>query len=62
MLYSSIVGLVNTCIQLLCCQELQSSVRRRYRDFEAFYDILIVVYPYRLVPKMPPKKLMSSKL
>ncbi|XP_064406510.1 sorting nexin-8-like isoform X2 [Halichondria panicea] len=41
-------------------KELQSSVRRRYRDFEAFYDILIVVYPYRLVPKMPPKKLMST--
>ena len=53
--------LLNRYCSLVCSQELKSSVRRRYRDFEAFSELLLVIYPYRLVPRMPPKKLMSSK-
>ena len=32
-------------------------MRRRYKDFEAFNDLMIAKYPYRLIPRMPPKKL-----
>ena len=35
---------------------LKSSVRRRYKDFEAFSEALVSKYPYRLIPRMPPKK------
>ena len=41
-------------------QNLKSSVRRRYRDFEAFHEVLVAKYPYRLVPRMPPKKLAGT--
>lgn len=34
-----------------------SSVPRRYTDFEVFYELLIARFPYRLVPKLPPKKI-----
>lgn len=37
-------------------QAQKSSVRRRYRDFEAFSEALLSKYPYRLIPRMPPKK------
>lgn len=45
---------------LLESRELKSSVRRRYKDFEAFNDLMVTKYPYRLVPRMPPKKLTPS--
>lgn len=32
-------------------------VLRRYRDFDALNDLLLSRYPYRLVPRLPPKKL-----
>ena len=32
-------------------------MRRRYKDFEAFSEALLTKYPYRLIPRMPPKKL-----
>lgn len=35
---------------------LKASVRRRFRDFEAFNEALLSKYPYRLIPRMPPKK------
>lgn len=41
-------------------RELKSSVRRRYKDFEAFNDAILAKYPYRLIPRMPPKKLTPS--
>ena len=41
-------------------QNLKSSVRRRYRDFEDFHEVLVAKYPYRLVPRMPPKKLAGT--
>eukprot|EP00117_Sycon_ciliatum_P000049 scpid61083/ scgid6281/ Sorting nexin-8 len=37
-----------------------SAVTRRYSDFETFHEILVQRYPYRLVPKMPPKKFVAS--
>ncbi|XP_031567509.1 sorting nexin-8-like [Actinia tenebrosa] len=36
------------------------TVHRRYNDFVAFHDVLISRFPYRLVPKLPPKKLMGA--
>ena len=38
-------------------QALKSSVRRRYKDFEMFHELLLSRYLYRLVPRLPPKKL-----
>lgn len=52
-------GLASTYQLLLVTklQALKSSVRRRYKDFEAFDEALLSKYPYRLIPRMPPKKL-----
>ncbi|XP_032226562.2 sorting nexin-8 [Nematostella vectensis] len=36
------------------------TVSRRYNDFVAFHDLLISRFPYRMVPKLPPKKLMGA--
>ena len=36
-------------------------MRRRYKDFEALYELLVSKYPYRLVPRLPPKKLNNCK-
>ncbi|KXJ27091.1 Sorting nexin-8 [Exaiptasia diaphana] len=36
------------------------TVNRRYNDFVAFHDVLLQRFPYRLVPKLPPKKLMGA--
>lgn len=41
-------------------RNLKSSVRRRYRDFEAFSEVLLYLFPYRLIPRMPPKKIGAS--
>jgi len=41
-------------------KSLKSSVRRRYRDFESFHEVLVAKYPYRLLPRMPPKKIAAS--
>ena len=34
----------------------KTTVHRRYKDFEALFDLLLSRFPYRLVPKLPPKK------
>ena len=34
----------------------KTTVHRRYKDFEALFDLLLAQYPYRMVPKLPPKK------
>lgn len=36
------------------------SVQRRYNDFVSFHEILLMRYPYRIVPKLPPKKVVAS--
>ncbi|XP_022102446.1 sorting nexin-8-like isoform X2 [Acanthaster planci] len=38
----------------------KSSVMRRYSDFDALYDMLISRYPYRMVPRLPPKKMLGA--
>lgn len=36
------------------------TVNRRYNDFVAFHDMLLARFPYRLIPTLPPKKLMGA--
>lgn len=38
-------------------KRINSCVRRRFKEFEAFYDLLVSRFPYRLVPKLPNKKI-----
>lgn len=38
-------------------QRINSCVRRRFKEFEVFYDLLVSRFPYRLVPKLPNKKI-----
>ncbi|XP_028406574.1 sorting nexin-8-like [Dendronephthya gigantea] len=42
-------------------QKYKTTVNRRYRDFEALFDLLLSRYPYRMVPKLPPKKIGATK-
>jgi sorting nexin-8 len=42
-------------------KNLKSQVRRRFKDFEAYHELLLSRYPYRLVPCLPPKKLPMSQ-
>ncbi|KAJ8036787.1 Sorting nexin-8 [Holothuria leucospilota] len=39
----------------------KSSVSRRYNDFLAFSEALLLRFPYRMVPPLPPKKIGASK-
>jgi len=41
-------------------QRHNSNVKRRYNDFLAFYDILQQLFPYRMIPKLPPKKVLLN--
>lgn len=34
-----------------------TKVRRRYNDFVSLYDLLLGRFPYRLIPRLPPKKM-----
>lgn len=36
-----------------------SQVHRRYNDFVAFYELLLCRFPYRIIPKLPPKKMVG---
>ncbi|XP_014242637.1 sorting nexin-8-like [Cimex lectularius] len=36
-----------------------TEVNRRYNDFVAFYELLLNRFPYRLIPKLPPKKIVG---
>nr|XP_054762514.1 sorting nexin-8-like isoform X1 [Lytechinus pictus] len=38
----------------------KSTVFRRYSDFAAMSDMLINCYPYRMVPRLPPKKMLGA--
>lgn len=42
-------------------QRYKTTVLRRYNDFVAFHELLMIRYPYRLVPRLPPKKMMGGK-
>uniref|UniRef100_H2ZQ76 PX domain-containing protein n=1 Tax=Ciona savignyi TaxID=51511 RepID=H2ZQ76_CIOSA len=37
-----------------------STVKRRYNDFVAFHELLQQFFPYRMIPRLPPKKVMLS--
>lgn len=39
---------------------LHVRVVRRFRDFAAFHECLVTRYPFRLVPRLPPKKIAAS--
>ncbi|XP_065343182.1 sorting nexin-8-like isoform X2 [Cloeon dipterum] len=41
-------------------KRFNSCVERRYTDFVSFHELLIATYPYRLVPRLPPKKLIGA--
>ncbi|KAG1700942.1 Sorting nexin-8 [Nymphon striatum] len=34
----------------------KSVVKRRYNDFVALFEVLLLRYPYRIIPRLPPKK------
>lgn len=38
----------------------KTTVLRRYNDFFAFQEMLMLRFPYRLVPRLPPKKMMGA--
>jgi len=38
----------------------KSNVQRRYNDFVAFHEVLLLRYTYRLVPRLPPKKIVGK--
>lgn len=41
-------------------QRYKSTVLRRYNDFLALNDVLMARFPYRLIPRLPPKKMMGA--
>ena len=41
-------------------ERFRSEVKRRYSDFQALYELLLHRFPYRLIPKLPPAKLMAN--
>ncbi|KAL5019326.1 hypothetical protein ScPMuIL_005048 [Solemya velum] len=41
-------------------QKYRSTVLRRYNDFLSLHELLLNRYPYRLVPRLPPKKMMGA--
>ena len=46
---------------IISLQYLKSCVMRRYSDFDSLYDMLTSRYPYRMVPRLPPKKMLGGK-
>jgi len=45
---------------LVKSERFRSEVNRRYSDFQALYELLLYRFPYRLIPKLPPAKLMAN--
>ncbi|XP_041364313.1 sorting nexin-8-like [Gigantopelta aegis] len=41
-------------------QRCKATVLRRYNDFIALYELLMLRYPYRIIPRLPPKKMMGA--
>ncbi|KAM6156115.1 sorting nexin-8 [Rhynchocyon petersi] len=41
-------------------QRFRSSVHRRYNDFVVFHDMLLHRFPYRMVPALPPKRMLGA--
>lgn len=45
----------------LVLQRFKSSVYRRYNDFVVFHEMLLQKFPYRMVPALPPKRVLGGK-
>ncbi|XP_062846464.1 sorting nexin-8a [Trichomycterus rosablanca] len=43
-------------------ERFKMSVYRRYSDFDVFHDILLQRYAYRMVPALPPKRVLKGVL
>uniref|UniRef100_A0A4X1TIY8 Sorting nexin-8 n=1 Tax=Sus scrofa TaxID=9823 RepID=A0A4X1TIY8_PIG len=41
-------------------QRFKSSVYRRYNDFVVFHEMLLQKFPYRMVPALPPKRMLGA--
>ncbi|GLH06083.1 AAEL000956-PA [Gryllus bimaculatus] len=41
-------------------KRFNSLVKRRYNDFLALHELLLGRFPYRLIPKLPPKKIVGG--
>ncbi|XP_030110296.1 sorting nexin-8 isoform X3 [Mus musculus] len=41
-------------------QRFKSSVYRRYNDFVVFHEVLLHKFPYRMVPALPPKRVLGA--
>ncbi|XP_036993789.2 sorting nexin-8 isoform X2 [Artibeus jamaicensis] len=41
-------------------QRFKSSVYRRYNDFVVFHELLLQKFPYRMVPALPPKRMLGA--
>ncbi|XP_069425733.1 sorting nexin-8 isoform X5 [Ovis canadensis] len=41
-------------------QRFESCVRRRYNDFVVFHEALLHKFPYRMVPALPPKRMLGA--
>lgn len=41
-------------------KRFDSTVCRRYNDFVALHELLLSRFPYRLIPKLPPKKMVGA--
>ncbi|XP_063234264.1 sorting nexin-8-like isoform X2 [Bacillus rossius redtenbacheri] len=43
----------------VCSKRFKCEVRRRYNDFVALHELLLGRFPYRLIPKLPPKRMVG---
>lgn len=41
-------------------KKFSSRVTRRYNDFLALHELLLSRFPYRLIPRLPPKKITAA--
>ncbi|XP_022905142.1 sorting nexin-8-like [Onthophagus taurus] len=45
---------------IVSSQKRGVKVTRRYNDFVALYELLLSRFPYRIIPRLPPKKIVSD--
>uniref|UniRef100_A0A803YJC0 PX domain-containing protein n=2 Tax=Meleagris gallopavo TaxID=9103 RepID=A0A803YJC0_MELGA len=43
-------------------KRFKCSVYRRYNDFVVFHEMLLQKFPYRMVPALPPKRMLGGNL
>ena len=43
-------------------QKYKATTLRRYNDFLALHELLVMRFPYRIIPRLPPKKMMGGML